>query len=233
MTPLFRAKTAAQGLDRQEGLADGLAGGAKIVFAWVSPRGLITGRSDSRLPEFDRAAERLAAEGWPVLVRRSGGSACPVSPGTLQIALARPAPGMTIDLAYLELAGLIGRLVGSCGLETAVGEMPASFCPGRYDMSVGGRKIVGMSQHWRQAKGAPTVTTAATLIVDDDPGELSRIVDLFYATGGSGKRCAPETVGSLAAALPSGAPRGEALIEDLCGRLSTIVEEGGWGEPPG
>ena len=210
------------GLHAQEGLAEH-AGEAPLLFAWRTPRGLIVGRTDTRLPGFEAAVERLAKEGWPVIVRRSGGSACPVSPGTLQIALARPVvPRMSIDATYEELVDLIARLLRTYGLEAEAGEKPDAFCPGRYDMSVAGRKLVGMSQHWRQWHGAPTATTAATLIVDEDLVELSRIVDLFYETAGGTLRCSPEAVGSVRQALGASAPDGALLQQDLVERLSAI-----------
>ncbi|MCX5495874.1 hypothetical protein OSH11_14265 [Kaistia dalseonensis] len=221
------APSALAGLLHQEQFGDEVRSDRDlIVLAWRGPRGLIIGRQDNRLPNVPAAEERLAAEGWPVLIRRSGGTACPVSPGTLQIALARPAHARTtIDGAFGELAELITVLLAEYGIEAKTGEIPEAFCPGRYDMAIEGRKIAGLSQHWRPRGGRMVVTTAATLLVDEDHDELSRIVDLFYETAGGEKRCLPEVVGSVRHALPPDGLGGAALTDDLCARLARLTTQ--------
>jgi len=57
--------------------------------------------------------------------------------------------------------------------------VPEAFCPGRYDIAIGGCKVAGLSQHWRTCAAVMTATTAATLIVAQDPAPLVHIVNLF------------------------------------------------------
>ena len=222
------------GLQRQQQLAEQLGSENERRFlVWRAPQALITGRSDSRLPDFSRAEDCLRDEGWPVLIRRSGGTACPISRGTLQIALASIiVPGVTIDAAYLELASFIGSVLKSYGLEAEIGEKPRAFCPGRYDISVNGRKIAGLSQHWRRCNGRSTVTTAATLIVDGDPAKLARITNLFYQSAGGQARYDPSAIGSLGSALqqsslPGHSGAGEtglSLVEDIRLRMKAMCD---------
>ena len=216
------APTALAGLLQQEQFGDEIGSdNDMILLVWRAPRALIIGRQDSRLPDVPAAERRLAREGWPVIIRRSGGTACPVSPGTLQVALARPAHArISIDGAFGELADLIAGALSDYGLDARTGEIAEAFCPGRYDMAIDGRKIAGLSQHWRPRGGRTVVTTAATLLVDEDPVELSRIVDLFYETAGGEKRCLPDVVGSVRHALDAGRLGGNALVGDLCTRLA-------------
>ena len=211
-------KTADLGLARQQHLAEQLTcDRQRLLLLWRAPSALIIGRKDTRLGHFSDAANRLWAEGWPVVIRRSGGGACPVSRGTLQIALARIAlPQTTIDAAYIELTNIIRSVLESYGLKVEIREEPSAFCPGRYDMSVNGRKVAGLSQHWRRCNGRMTATTAATLIVENDTEEIARIVNLFYLTAGSKERCSTSAIGALQQALPIHA----SLIEDLCNRLA-------------
>lgn len=216
------APTALEGLLRQEQFGDEIRSDSDmILLTWRSPRALIIGRQDSRLPDVPAAERRLVQEGWPVIIRRSGGTACPVSPGTLQVALARPAHSrVSIDGAFGELADLIAGALSDYGIDARTGEIAEAFCPGRYDMAIDGRKIAGLSQHWRPRGGRTVVTTAATLLVDEDPVELSRIVDLFYEAAGGEKRCQPEVVGSVRQGLAPGRLSGDALVDDLCARLA-------------
>ena len=121
-------KTADLALLRQEQLAEEIScNHQRLLFLWRAPRALVVGRSDTRLPHFADAVDRLLAEGWPVLIRRSGGSACPVSEGTLQIALARAVfTATTIDSAYIELANMIRTVLESYGLKVQSGAGPAA-----------------------------------------------------------------------------------------------------------
>ncbi len=224
--------TAGLGLLRQEQLAGEISGSHPRLLLWRAPRALVVGRSDTRLPDFADAVDRLAAEGWPVVVRRSGGSACPVSEGTLQIALARTVfAGMTIDDAYMELANMILTALESYGLRAAIQSTTSGFCPGRYDISVNGQKLAGLSQHWRQCNGHPLVTTAATMIVDEDPEAITHIVNLFYQVAGSAERCSSSAVGALRQDLPVDAALDAPLMEDVCNRIAKAAG-GEWRSEP-
>lgn len=195
--------TASAGLEQQERLGEDLTpDAAPLLMAWQAPRALIAGPRESLLPGFARATEDLAVEGWPVLARRSGGSACPVSPGTLQIALVRAYAGTgDIEVGYRTLAKLIARLLSGVGVLPEPGERAGAFCPGRYDLGIGPRKFAGLSQHWRSRGKTTIVTTAATLIVEDDVDELCRIVNLFHEKAGGEQRCSPAFVMDVKAAL--------------------------------
>ena len=218
--------TAHLGLLRQEQLAEGISCNHPCLLLWRAPRALVVGRSDTRLPDYADAAARLVAEGWPVLVRRSGGSACPISKGTLQIALARAATTeITIDSAYTELTNLIRAVLESYGLKIETCSRPNAFCPGRYDMSINGRKIAGLSQHWRQCHGHFTVTTAAALTVEEDPEEIAHIVNLFYRLAGGTRRCSTSAVGALRQELPLYAAFEASLVKDLRNRIADAFSQ--------
>ncbi|WP_366555154.1 lipoyl protein ligase domain-containing protein [Aquibaculum sediminis] len=199
-----RFSAAAAGLQRQEQLAEALGPERPaLLLAWQAPQAMILGHSDTRLPDLPRARTTLEAAGWPVLTRRSGGSACPVEPGMLQLALARVAPpGFTIEAAYAELAGLLRAACATYGLALEIGECAAAFCPGRWDLAFEGRKLAGLSQRWQQRRGLRLVTTAASLNVSADPHRLSACVESFYSSAGAPRACPAATLHSLAQAVP-------------------------------
>lgn len=214
-------ETADLGLQRQERFADEITSDSqRLLLVWQAPQALIVGVNDTRVPNFLVAANRLCEAGWPVIVRRSGGSACPVSRGTLQVALARSAgPGFTIDTAYIELADLIQTVFKLYGLRIETGAVPNAFCPGRYDLSIAGRKIAGLSQRWRQHRERTVVTTAATLILDEDVRELVRVVNLFYQLGGAEKRCSELAVGNMRQFLTADTSTANEFRNQLCRRI--------------
>jgi octanoyl-[GcvH]:protein N-octanoyltransferase len=102
---------------------------------------------------FAAAADASAARGWPVVVRRTGGGPVPQTKGTLNVSLAYvtprdQAPG--IDAAFKHFAEGMLAALQSCGVTAAVGEIAGSCCPGRYDIAIGARKIIGIAQRRRQ-----------------------------------------------------------------------------------
>lgn len=210
----------AVGLEQQERFGEDAGAVAPSMLVWQAPRALVVGRADARLPGFAGARAALQEEGWPVLVRRSGGLAFPISPGTLQFALVRRGgPGVTLDSMYSELADTILALLGGFGLTGEIGEKPDAFCPGRYDLLLAGRKVAGLSQHWRMRNGQTMVTCVATLIVEEDAGELARVVNTFYAAAGGAHRCglaAVTDMGRLLAAVP---PQAGTLVEEVRAHL--------------
>jgi octanoyl-[GcvH]:protein N-octanoyltransferase len=58
------------------------------------------------------------------------------------------APG--IDAAFTQFADALIQALQSCGVAAEVGEIAGSCCPGRYDIAVGGKKIIGIAQRRRQ-----------------------------------------------------------------------------------
>ena len=52
-----------------------------------------------------------------------------------------------------ELAGALARL----GIAATPQAVAGSFCDGRFNLAVAGRKLVGTAQSWRRVAGVPTV----------------------------------------------------------------------------
>lgn len=210
----------AAGLKHQEGLADELGDRVGCLLTWRSPQALIVGPRDAELPRFGVAVGRLAAVGWPVVVRRSGGGACPVSLSTIQIAIARPARlAMTVDTAYGELAAAIVAALGAASIHASIAPREDAFCPGRYDLAVNGRKVAGLSQHWRLSGGRFVVTTAAVVIGAEEPRRLATVVNLFYLIAGGATRCSAAAIGTVA--YPALGDLIAAHVRDLVARVPT------------
>ena len=206
----------AVGLARQEQLGVEVAGdGAPRLLAWRSFPALVVGPQDRALPRLAQAEAALASEGWPVLRRRSGGSACPIADGTLQLALAAPATERSgIDCAYQDMAERVTALLKAFGFLAEIGPIEAAFCPGRYDLALGGRKLCGISQHWRRHEGRMIVTVGASLIVDEEPETIAALVNRFYRHAGGQAVCRAEAITSLRIACG-----GDVMREDLMARL--------------
>lgn len=93
---------------------------AGVLFWQPTDRALVMPRRLSRLPGFEQASAELAASGWPILLRETGGEPVPQSAATINIALVY-APARTegdqgrIETAYRRLCEPICDLLTELG----------------------------------------------------------------------------------------------------------------------
>ena len=181
------------GLAHQQALADELTSQscARSLILWRCKPALLVTRSETRLPNFAGAAAEMRASGWPILLRKSGGSACPVGSGTMQVSMIEPAvAGETMTVKYLDLAGLLRSTLRFFHIAPRIGSVEGSYCPGSYDLAVDGKKIAGMSQRWfRNRVGILCVVTTGSLNIEEAPDALAAVVNQFYREAGSPFRC--------------------------------------------
>jgi len=192
-----------------------------LLVAWRCHPALLVSGSETRLPEFDKASAALDAAGWPVFVRRSGGAACPVGPGTLQVAMIEPAsPNATMTAEYARLAEMIRTTLACFGVAAQIGCVPAAFCPGRFDVAVEGKKIAGLSQHWfRNRRGVRCLIVAASLNLEEPPDLLSRLVNQFYRIAGSPLGCEATALTNLILSAGATFGAGQDLAEAVVARF--------------
>ncbi|WP_438834181.1 lipoyl protein ligase domain-containing protein [Aeromonas oralensis] len=193
---------------------------------WQAPQCLIVTRKDARLPRYQAACEQLAAEGWPVHVRDSGGTAVPHGAGTLNLSLMLPRT--TTDLAhYYRLLGApLLALLGEYGLEGSYDFVPGSFCDGQYNLVIGGRKVTGTAQRWlapgQDHSGA--VLAQAMLLVAGNVDEDTRMASRFYELAGGELRFLPSTSTTIAQAIAWQESEDE-LVERVRTRLTALLTQ--------
>jgi octanoyl-[GcvH]:protein N-octanoyltransferase len=189
------------GLARLQTLSDELTSQSDtpVLAVWRCRAAVLATRSETRLPHFDRAAAEMQAAGRPIVVRKSGGAACPVGPGTVQAAIIEPrVAGTTMNAEYEALTRLIRLTLHGFQVACRSGPVAGAYCPGSYDLGVGGRKIAGMSQHWfRNRRGVPCAVTTASINVEEAPDALAEAVNRFYRSAGSPTRCRSSALTSL------------------------------------
>jgi octanoyl-[GcvH]:protein N-octanoyltransferase len=181
------------GLALHKALADELTSQSNAfkLIVWRCTPALLVTTSETRLPCFDESAAQMQSAGWPVVVRKSGGAACPVGPGTVQIATIEAArEGTTMSIKYDALAKLIISMLASFQVDSQIAPVAGAYCPGRHDLSIRGRKIAGISQRWfRNRYGVRCAIASASLNVEEPPEKLASAVNDFFARAGSAFRC--------------------------------------------
>jgi lipoate-protein ligase A len=184
---------AEDGLAQLQALADELTSesSAPALLIWRSQRALLVTWQDTHLPRFHESLDQMTVFGWPVVLRRSGGGACPVDLGTVQVATVEPAlRGTTMDTKYDALTSIVQSSLHSIGIVARTGPVADAYCPGAYDLAVEGKKIAGVSQHWfRNQRGIRCIVTAASINVEEAPDACADAVNRFYSNAGSGTHC--------------------------------------------
>lgn len=181
------------GLARQQALADGLTtqSATPSLMVWRCQPAFLVTRTETRLPHFDGAAAEIQAAGWPVFLRKSGGGACPVGSGTVQVSMIEAAfAAATMNAKYAALTKLIQSTLSFFQIVCRTGSVAGAYCPGSYDLAVQGKKIAGMSQHWfRNRCGIHCVVTAASINIEEPPDVLAGVVNQFHISAGGPLRC--------------------------------------------
>lgn len=195
---------AAERMGALDALGRAIAAGREspCLVLWRSAPALMATRAETRLPGFAHSAGMLAAQGWPVLVRRSGGTGFAVSPETLQLSWITRRAALAADYGrlpdfdtlYRLLADAIVAALATLGVAATVGEVAGAPCAGRHDIAAAGRKIAGLAQRW---SGEGAVTVEASLIVDGEARPLADAVNRLHELAGSPWRCDPGTLTSL------------------------------------
>ncbi|ASA25493.1 lipoate--protein ligase family protein [Paenibacillus donghaensis] len=175
------------------------------LHLWSHPAGLALGLRDSRLPGAARVMASLTQEGLRTAVRHSGGAAVPLDAGVVNVALLLPKSRGKLDFHddFRLLAGLIADAVALSHPQAAAKieayEIKGSYCPGDFDLSIGGRKFCGIAQR-RQSQA---FFVHAFVVVSGLGAQRGELVRRFYADAAEGDdsleypRVIPETIAAL------------------------------------
>lgn len=140
---------------------------APLIRLWRSAACIVVPRREAAEPNFAAACGACAEQGWPVVVRESGGTAFPVGPGSVQVSTFRVLGAGECEptgRSYRRLCDPIIAALTDLGVSAAVGPVPGSLCDGAYDICVSGRKIAGTAQRQRRsADGRSAVLAHATI----------------------------------------------------------------------
>jgi lipoate-protein ligase A len=214
-----------------------------ILRIWQTHQCLVVTPLIGQRTEFNPAATASQARGWPVILRRTGGGPVPLTTGTLSISMAYSADraeSHSIDRAFQMLADPLCATFGKLGLAQEVGEVPGSCCPGRYDIAIDGKKLVGIAQRRRQGQRDGTMLTAILVhaMVWIEPGLEAGIdaLETFLQATGVPARFAREKMGTLreiSGKLQSAAEFAALFEETVRGNLTSPSPDSGEGRGGG
>jgi lipoate-protein ligase A len=214
-----------------EWMASAAATGSAAAHLWHGEPALVVPRSYTTLPGWP-----AAARAHRVLVRASGGGVVAQGPGLLNLSLvwradadadadadATAGSPRGTEVIYRALCDRLASALARLGIAAAPQAVAGSFCDGRFNLAVAGRKLVGTAQSWRRVAGKPVVLAHAVIVVDADPQALTEAANAFERDLGSGRWYRAEALTSVALAWQQA--HGRAPEAGLAGRLSTALAE--------
>jgi lipoate-protein ligase A len=188
---------------------------------------LVTTVRESRMANFETARKELSAQGWPIIVRCTGGACVPQGPGVINLSVIhRKVRGWSLDDGYKMLCDLLTSFLASYGLTTTTGEVPGSFCDGRYNLQIGGQKLVGTAQRWAGGGRENAAMLAhACLLVDLDLVEATEKINTLYRLCGNPQQFTPEACTTLRDCLGTVGQPFDEFMADVEGRLVALVKD--------
>lgn len=204
----------------------GMEASPPAVRLWVHQKTVVLGIQDSRLPQAGAGIEYLKAQGYTVIVRNSGGLAVPLDGDVLNISLILPINNvfMDIDRGFETMQSLVTSMLQPFGANVEAREIVGSYCPGRYDLSIGGKKFAGISQ--RRKKGGMVVQTF--LLAAGSGQGRAEVIKEFYRRAAPGDATAhkprpvirPGIHASLSESLST-----DVTVERLKQRVAEVLKE--------
>jgi len=146
------------------------------IRTWVHRPAVVLGIQDHRLPHIEKGTALLLNRGFHPIVRNSGGLAVVLDEGVLNISIVFQDQKTDIDTAFQYMVDLIKALFPRLAEQIEVYEIVDSYCPGSFDLSIGGKKFAGISQ--RRMQGG--VAVQIYLCIEGSGSERAALIRDFY-----------------------------------------------------
>ncbi|WP_099159357.1 lipoate--protein ligase family protein [Virgibacillus ndiopensis] len=199
-------------------------GSPPSIRLWVHPDTIVLGIPDARLPYINDGIQYLQKRGYRAVVRNSGGLAVALDNGVLNISLVLPGvKHLSIHTCYEAMVSFVQYMLRDLTDKIEAYEIVGSYCPGDYDLSIGGRKFAGISQ--RRVKDGAAIQIY--LDVEGNGRERAEMIRQFYEVSHRGEKTkfsypmvVPETMASLSELLDE-----NISMEDMKSRVRLSLEE--------
>lgn len=215
---LIARREGVQPLAIEQRLLDRAAAGEPVSCIWEPSASLVVPSTYLRYERFPMLCERYERRGWPVYLRRSGGGLVPQDRGVVNLSMAwRTSADMATGTTqvYRALCQLLQDAVEPFDIDLQAQAVNGSFCDGRFNLAMGGRKVAGTAQYWqRLSKTEHVVLAHACLMVRADLALLTRRANEFEGQLGSDRRYEQNAIANLLGDEPS-APTTTAVLLSL------------------
>ena len=194
------------------------------IRTWVHDETVVLGIQDHRLPHITEAVSMLESTGYKSIVRNSGGLAVVLDEGVLNISMIFTEQDKSIDIStgYEVMLEFVRLLFPEAGDQIKAYEIVGSYCPGSYDLSIGGRKFAGISQR-RLRQG---IAVQVYLCVEGSGAKRAELIRDLYEVGLQGEETKfsypaikPEVMASLSELLGT-----QFTVNDVVIRVQLLLQ---------
>ena len=195
-----------------------------VVRTWVHDASVVLGIQDHRLPYIQEGMTLLTTRGYTPIVRNSGGLAVVLDKGVLNISiiLSEQQEKMSINAGYDIMVEFIRHIFPEIAEQIEAYEIVGSYCPGSYDLSVGGKKFAGISQR-RIRQG---VAVQIYLCIEGSGSERAALIRDFYEESlrGQETKFVYPTVNPDVMASVSEITGEELTVQQIVERVQTLLK---------
>jgi lipoate-protein ligase A len=124
---------------------------------------------------------------------------------------------------YAALCDSLATAFARLGVVASPQAVQGSFCDGRWNLAVNGRKLVGTAQAWRRFGAIQVVLAHALVIVDADPASLTDRANRLEAELGQGTPYRADALTSLAREAPDTVDLEARTLEVLAEQFARVV----------
>lgn len=157
-----------------------------LLHFWPIENMIILGMVDTKLPYLAEAVNTLQEANYEVVVRPAGGLAVVADTGILNFSIILAESNeekMTIDEGYAIMVDVIRQAFAPFGKQIEAYEIVDSYCPGKFDLSIDGKKFAGIAQ--RRFKNG--IGIMIYLSVEGNQQKRGEIIRDFYQVGLKGE----------------------------------------------
>ena len=196
-----------------------------VVRTWVHNASVVLGIQDHRLPYIQEGMELLTERGYVPIVRNSGGLAVVLDKGVLNVSiiLSEQQEKMSINAGYDVMVEFIRHIFPEIAERIEAYEIVGSYCPGSYDLSVGGKKFAGISQR-RIRQG---IAVQIYLCIEGSGSERAALIRDFYEESLRGEvtKFVYPTVNPDVMASLSDLTGVELTVQQVVERIQTLLQD--------
>ena len=195
-----------------------------VVRTWVHNASVVLGIQDHRLPYIQEGMDLLTERGYIPIVRNSGGLAVVLDKGVLNVSiiLSEQQEKMSINAGYDIMVEFICNIFPEIAERIEAYEIVGSYCPGSYDLSVGGKKFAGISQR-RIRQG---IAVQIYLCIEGSGSERAALIRDFYEESlrGEDTKFVYPTVNPEVMASLSEITGVELTVQQVVERIQTLLQ---------
>lgn len=156
------------------------------MFSQKTPS-ISIGFDDTKAPHFKEGVEWYKSQGYQVGIRGAGGRSVANDEGIFNFSL-QFKTDMTPHEQYVFYHQFLQDALAPLGITFDLGIVEGAYCPGKYDISIGGRKVSGTAS--RALQGNALV--GGFLAVNGDQQRRSEVISRFYEITDDVIRVQPE-----------------------------------------